>query len=97
MAQKTHGPQKQGVKRKRQKKHTQTYNDPKHGNPHGQPPPRLLAKDETQNTSRKTAQVVYRHDDALEPGRRVAECVEEVGVAYYAGEDALEVVGWVSE
>lgn len=71
--------------------YTSTYNDPNHCNPHRQPPPCLLAKDEREDTPRKAPEIVNRHDNPLEPRRRMIKHVQEVRVADNTTKHALVV------
>lgn len=68
-----------------------THNDKHHRNPHRQSPPRLLAEHKRENTSREAPQIIHRHNDPFQPGRRVRECIEEIRIPYYPAEDALVV------
>jgi hypothetical protein len=66
-----------------------THNDPYHGNPHSKAPPGFLTKDEGQNASCKTTEVVYRDDDSFQAGGWVPKRIEEIGIAYNARENTL--------
>lgn len=70
---------------------TVTHNDENHRNPHRKPPPRLLADSKSENTAGKGSEVVYRDDDALEGGIRMAKRVEPIFVAHDSRKDALVI------
>ena len=69
----------------------EAYNNPSHSKPHRLPRSKPITAQECNDGPRKATQVVYRHDDAQDPRAGMVDHVEEVGVSYYTGEDALVV------